>query len=38
MKSAEEMFEKLGYTLFLKDKETLIYRRKNDYVDNSIYN
>ena len=36
MKSAREMFEDLGYILFLKDNETLIYRHKNDYVDNSI--
>lgn len=34
--SAKDMFEELGYTLFLKDNETLIYRCKNDYVDNSI--
>lgn len=36
MKSARELFEELGYTLFLEDNETLIYRHKNDYVDNSI--
>lgn len=35
-KSAKEMFERLGYTLFLKDGETLIYRHKTDYVDNSV--
>lgn len=34
--SAKEMFERLGYTLFLKDNETLIYRHKNDYIDNSV--
>lgn len=34
--SAKELFEKLGYELFLNNKETLMYRCKKDYVDNSV--
>lgn len=34
--SAKEMFEKLGYPLFLDDKSSLIYRKHNDYEDNIV--
>lgn len=34
--SAKEMFEELGYELYLQEEETLIYRCKKDYVDNSV--
>ena len=34
--TAKEMFERLGYKLFLNDNENLIYRKKNDFLDNSV--
>lgn len=36
MKSAKEMFEELGYELYLQEKDTLMYRCKKDYIDNTV--
>lgn len=33
---ADEMFEKLGYRIYLNDKETLIYKHQSDFFRTSI--
>lgn len=34
--TAKEMFKELGYELYLQEKDTLMYRCKKDYVDNTV--
>lgn len=36
MKTADEMFEELGYRIYLNDEETLIYKHESDFFKTSI--
>ena len=36
MSKADEMFEELGYRIYLNDKDTLIYKHQSDFFKTSI--
>ena len=35
--SAKEMFEELGYKLEINDDKTIMYKRKDDYINYSVW-